>query len=39
MRKGTWNKLAGTLIVPIGLAVILFPYSLLIGWNCLVFIT
>ena len=27
------GKLIGTLIVPVGLAIILVPFSLLIGWN------
>lgn len=33
MNKETKNKLCGTLIVPFALAIILAPYSLLIGWN------
>jgi hypothetical protein len=33
MSKQSTNKIKGTLIVPFGLAIILAPYSLLIGWN------
>jgi len=33
MEKELMNKLKGTLIVPIGLALILLPFSILIGWN------
>ena len=33
MTKEYKQKLVGTLIVPIGLAAILIPFSLLIGWN------
>ena len=33
MNKEFKDKLKGTLIVPIGLAIVLVPFSLLIGWN------
>jgi hypothetical protein len=33
VNKESKNKLCGTLIVPFGLAIILAPYSLVIGWN------
>ena len=33
MEKKSKDRLKGTLIVPIGLAIILVPYSRLIGWN------
>jgi hypothetical protein len=35
MDKESKNKLKGTLIVPFGLAVVLAPYSMIIGWNLL----
>ena len=38
MDKGSKEKLKGTLIVPIGLAIILVPFSLLIGWNMITLI-
>ena len=38
MDKESKDKLKGTLIVPSGLAVILVPYSLLIGWNSITLI-
>ena len=33
MKKASKNKLIGTTIVPAGLAIVLVPYSLLLGWN------
>lgn len=33
MDKESRDKLKGTMIVPIGLAIILVPFSMLIGWN------
>jgi len=33
MNKGIKNRLIGMLIVPIGLAIVLVPFSTLIGWN------
>ena len=33
MNKESKDKLKGTMIVPVGLAIILAPYSILIGWN------
>lgn len=33
MNKESKYKLCGTLIVPFGLAILLAPYSMLIGWN------
>jgi len=33
MDKESKDKLKGTLIVPIGLTIILVPFSILIGWN------
>ena len=33
MDKNSKDKLKGTLIVPVGLAIILIPFSMLIGWN------
>jgi hypothetical protein len=33
MDKESKDKLKGTLIVPIGLTIILIPFSILIGWN------
>jgi hypothetical protein len=33
MDKESKDKLKGTMIVPVGLAIILVPFSLLIGWN------
>ena len=33
MEKETKDKLKGTLIVPVGLAIMLAPFSILIGWN------
>ncbi|MCB0637189.1 MAG: hypothetical protein KDC54_11255 [Lewinella sp.] len=33
MDKTTMDRLKGTLIVPLGLAIILVPFSMLIGWN------
>lgn len=33
MDKAIKNKLNGTMIVPVGLAIVLVPYSLLLGWN------
>lgn len=38
MNKKSKDKLVGTVIVPCGLAVILVPFSLLIGWNLLTLI-
>ena len=32
------DKLKGTLIVPVGLAIILVPFSILIGWNLMTLI-
>ena len=33
MNKEIKNRFLGTLIVPIGLAIVLLPFSMLIGWN------
>lgn len=33
MDKELQEKLTGTLIVPVGLAIALVPFSMLIGWN------
>lgn len=33
MNKDTRDKLWGTLSVPVGLSIMLVPFSLLIGWN------
>ena len=33
MDKSSKDKLKGTMIVPVGLAIVLVPFSLLIGWN------
>ena len=33
MDKESKDKLKGTMIVPVGLAIILVPYSIFIGWN------
>ena len=33
MDKESKDKLKGTMIVPVGLAIILVPFSMLIGWN------
>jgi hypothetical protein len=33
MNKELKDKLKGTLIVPVGLSVVLVPFSILIGWN------
>src|SRR5687767_10508899 len=33
MDKESKNKLKGTMIVPVGLAIVLVPFSMLIGWN------
>src|SRR5687768_11346846 len=38
MDKESKDKLKGTLIVPVGLAIILVPFSLLIGWNLITLI-
>jgi len=38
MDKKSKDKLKGTLIVPIGLTIILVPFSILIGWNLLTLI-
>lgn len=38
MDKGYKDKLKGTLIVPLGLAIILVPFSILIGWNLMTLI-
>lgn len=38
MEKEIRDKLRGTMIVPIGLAVVLVPFSILIGWNLLTLI-
>ena len=35
MTKGFKDRLIGTLIVPVGLAIVLVPFSLLIGWNAI----
>jgi len=32
------DKLKGTLIIPIGLAIVLIPFSMLIGWNLITLI-
>ena len=33
MNKKFRNKLKGTMVVPFGLAIVLAPYSMLLGWN------
>ncbi len=33
MDKAIKDTLKGTMIVPVGLAIVLVPYSMLIGWN------
>jgi hypothetical protein len=33
MSKESKDKLKGILIVPVGLAIVLVPFSILIGWN------
>jgi hypothetical protein len=33
MNEQTKDKLKGTLIVPVGLAIVLLPFSLLVGWT------
>jgi hypothetical protein len=38
MRKESKNKLKGTLVVPLGLAITLVPFSMVIGWNLLTLI-
>jgi hypothetical protein len=38
MDKESKDKLKGALIVPIGLAIILVPFSILIGWNVITLI-
>ena len=38
MDKESKDKFKGTLIVPIGLAIILIPFSILIGWNVITLI-
>ena len=38
MDKKSKDKLKGTLIVPVGLAIILIPFSMLIGWNLITLI-
>ena len=38
MDKESKDKLKGTLIVPVGLAIILVPFSMLIGWNLITMI-
>jgi hypothetical protein len=38
MNKESKDKLKGTLIVPIGLAIVLVPFSILIGWNVITLI-
>ena len=39
MNKDTRNKLWGTLSVPVGLSIMLVPFSLLIGWNLVTLVT
>jgi len=38
MDKESKDKLKGTLIVPFGLAIVLAPFSILIGWNLMTLI-
>jgi hypothetical protein len=38
MDKESKDKLNGTLMVPVGLAIILVPFSMLIGWNLITLI-
>ncbi len=38
MDKEIKDKLKGTLIVPVGLAIILIPFSILIGWDMITLI-
>lgn len=38
MDKEVKDKLIGTLLVPVGLAVVLVPFSIFIGWNVLTLI-
>jgi hypothetical protein len=38
MDKQSKDKLTGTMIVPVGLAIILVPFSMLIGWNLMTLI-
>jgi hypothetical protein len=38
MNKESKDKVKGTLIVPVGLAIILIPFSMLIGWNLITLI-
>ena len=38
MDKESKDKLKGTMIVPVGLAIILIPFSMLIGWNLMTLI-
>lgn len=38
MSKEPKDKLKGTLVVPLGLAITLVPFSILIGWNLLTLI-
>lgn len=38
MEKESKDKLKGTLIVPLGLAMVLVPFSIVIGWNLITLI-